>query len=62
MGSSQTFLPNSAHVSLVVWKMWSSDTHSKVRGLPISYSLHINNALNAVIDRVFPIVVHPAVV
>lgn len=61
MDSSQTFLPNSAHVSLVVWEMWNSDTQSKILGLPITYSLHMNNALNAVIDRVSPIVIHPAV-
>ena len=62
MGFSRTFLPNSAHVSLVVCGMWNSDTQSKILGLPITYSLHINNALNAVIDRVSPIFVHPAVV
>lgn len=62
MGFLRTFLPNSAHVCPVVWKMWNSDTQSKIRGLPITYSLHINNALNAVIDRFSPIVVHPAVV
>jgi len=62
VGFSRTFLPNSAHVSLVVWEMLNSDTQSKIHGLPITYSLHINNALNAVMDRVSPIVVHPAVV
>lgn len=62
MGSSRTFLPNSAHVSLVVWEMWNSDTQSKIHGLPITYSLHINNALNAVIDRRSAIFFQPAVV
>ena len=62
MGFSRTFLPNSVHVSVVVWEMWNSDTQSKICGLPITYSLHINNALSAVIDRVSPIVLHRAVV
>ena len=62
MGFSSTFLPISPHVSLVVWEMLNSDTQSNIRGLPITYSVHINKALTAVIDRAFRIVVHPTVV